>query len=183
MKIPGWGRALGKPVEQQDAGAVGRREIRRWGKRREGPGVRRAGGLGRGARPARSPVGPPRSSTGVVAASPSGPLEFPCGSGKGAPRGWRCDGGQRCPDGSDEGPGACGESGCSGRSSLCAQRRAPALPTRPSRPHTTDPHPLRPGEHPAREGLRTAGLRVSFELFHETLPENLCPPSQARQRE
>lgn len=71
-----------------------------------------------------------------LAAPPCGPLEFPCGSGECAPRGWLCDGEEdcadgsdehgcgwpcvspaqlcdgeaHCPDGSDEGPAACGES-------------------------------------------------------------------------
>ncbi|XP_048069099.1 SCO-spondin [Ursus arctos] len=35
-------------------------------------------------------------------APPCGPLEFRCGSGECAPRGWRCDGEEDCADGSDE---------------------------------------------------------------------------------
>ncbi|CAK7295104.1 SSPO [Vulpes lagopus] len=39
---------------------------------------------------------------GASSAPPCGPLEFPCGSGECAPRGWLCDGEEDCADGSDE---------------------------------------------------------------------------------
>lgn len=71
---------------------------------------------------------PARSSAGAPAAPPCGPLEFRCGSGECAPRGWRCDGEEDCADGSDE-------RGC-GRP--CARHHAPCA----RGPHCVSPAQL-----------------------------------------
>ena len=173
--------------------------------------MERGGGGGRARRPAGSWSAPPGSSEDVPAALPCGPLDFACGSGECAPRGWRCDGEEDCADGSDE-------SGCDrpcaphhvpcARGSHCvaAEQLCDGVPhcpdgsdedpgacgespgaTRAGGRIALSSHP-NPGA-PAREsdlGLRHPSLErvlCSLNLFWETLKTSARPPSLGRVEE
>lgn len=111
-------------------------------------------------RRARSRVFPPGLARVPAAAPPCGPLEFRCGSGECAPRGWRCDGEEDCADGSDE-------RGCAWP---CAPHHAPCArgphcvsPAQlcdgvPHCPDGSDEGPNACGESPA--GAQRAGPRL-----------------------